>query len=124
MAAGEIVGFLGPNGAGKTTTLKMLSGFLAPTSGTARINGFDCVSQSLEVRRSLGYLPENVSIYPDLTVTQFLKFAARAKGVAAKEVAGRDPAGHGGLRPGRRWPGSWWPPCPRVTGSVWGWPRP
>jgi len=85
VAAGEIVGFLGPNGAGKTTTLKMLAGFLAPTSGTARINGFDCVSQSLEVRRSLGYLPENVSIYPDMTVTQFLKFAARAKGVEAKE---------------------------------------
>ena len=88
MAAGEIVGFLGPNGAGKTTTLKMLAGFLAPTSGTARINGFDCVSQSLEVRRSLGYLPENVSIYPDMTVSQFLKFAARAKGVEAKEETG------------------------------------
>jgi ABC-2 type transport system ATP-binding protein len=85
VAAGEIVGFLGPNGAGKTTTLKMLAGFLAPTSGTARINGFDCVSQSLEVRRSLGYLPENVSIYPDLTVGQFLKFAAQAKGVESKE---------------------------------------
>jgi ABC-2 type transport system ATP-binding protein len=88
VAAGEIVGFLGPNGAGKTTTLKMLAGFLAPTSGTARINGFDCVSQSLEVRRSLGYLPENVSIYPDMTVSQFLRFAARAKGVEAKEEAG------------------------------------
>ncbi len=84
VAAGEIVGFLGPNGAGKTTTLKMLAGFLAPTSGTARINGFDCVSQSLEVRRSLGYLPENVSIYPELTVGQFLKFAAQAKGVESK----------------------------------------
>jgi ABC-2 type transport system ATP-binding protein len=88
VAAGEIVGFLGPNGAGKTTTLKMLAGFLAPTSGTARINGFDCVSQSLEVRRSLGYLPENVSIYPDLTVGQFLKFAAQAKGVGSKDQPG------------------------------------
>ncbi len=88
VAAGEIIGFLGPNGAGKTTTLKMLAGFLAPTSGTARINGFDCVTQSLEVRRSLGYVPENVSIYPDLTVSQFLKFAARAKGVEAREEAG------------------------------------
>jgi ABC-2 type transport system ATP-binding protein len=88
VAAGEIVGFLGPNGAGKTTTLKMLAGFLSPTSGSARINGFDCVTQSLEVRRSLGYLPENVSIYPDLTVTQFLRFAAQAKGVAAKEETG------------------------------------
>jgi ABC-2 type transport system ATP-binding protein len=83
VAAGEIVGFLGPNGAGKTTTLKMLAGYLAPTSGTARINGFDCVEQSLEVRRSLGYLPENVSLYPELTVVQFLRFAAQAKGVEA-----------------------------------------
>jgi ABC-2 type transport system ATP-binding protein len=84
VAAGEIVGFLGPNGAGKTTTLKILAGFLAPSAGTARINGYDCVTDSLAVRRSLGYVPENVAIYPDLTVTQFLRFAARAKGVAAK----------------------------------------
>ncbi|MGO9393466.1 MAG: ABC transporter ATP-binding protein [Desulfobaccales bacterium] len=83
VAAGEIVGFLGPNGAGKTTTLKMLAGFLTPTTGVARVNGFDCVEDSLEVRRSLGYLPENVSIYPDLTVLQFLRFAAQAKGVEA-----------------------------------------
>jgi ABC-2 type transport system ATP-binding protein len=84
VAAGEIVGFLGPNGAGKTTTLKILAGFLAPSAGTARINGYDCVTDSLAVRRSLGYVPENVAIYPDLTVTQFLRFAARAKGVSAK----------------------------------------
>ena len=88
VAAGEIVGFLGPNGAGKTTTLKILAGFLAPTAGTARINGYDCVTDSLAVRRSLGYVPENVAIYPDLTVTQFLRFAARAKGVAAKAETG------------------------------------
>jgi len=85
VAAGEIVGFLGPNGAGKTTTLKILAGYLSPTSGTARINGFDAVDKSLQVRASLGYLPENVPIYPDLTVTQFLEFAARAKGVEAKQ---------------------------------------
>ena len=83
VAAGEIVGFLGPNGAGKTTTLKMLAGFLAPTAGTARINGHDVVTESLQVRRSLGYLPENVALYPDLTVQQFLRFAARVKGVEA-----------------------------------------
>ena len=88
VAAGEIVGFLGPNGAGKTTTLKILAGFLAPSAGTARINGYDCVTDSLAVRRSLGYVPENVAIYPDLTVTQFLRFAARAKGVAAKSETG------------------------------------
>ena len=85
VASGEIVGFLGPNGAGKTTTLKVLAGFLPPSAGTARINGYDCVTQSLEVRRSLGYLPESVSLYPDLTVSQFLEFAARAKGVEAKK---------------------------------------
>jgi ABC-2 type transport system ATP-binding protein len=78
---GEIVGFLGPNAAGKTTTLKILAGFLAPTSGTARLNGFDCVTDSIAARRSLGYLPENVPVYPDLTVTQFLRFASQAKGV-------------------------------------------
>jgi ABC-2 type transport system ATP-binding protein len=88
VAAGEIVGFLGPNGAGKTTTLKILAGFLAPSAGTARINGYDCVTDSLAVRRSLGYVPENVAIYPDLTVTQFLRFATRAKGVAAKAETG------------------------------------
>ncbi len=85
VAAGEIVGFLGPNGAGKTTTLKILAGFLAPSAGTARINGHDCVTESLLVRRSLGYMPESISLYPDLTVTQFLRFAGRIKGVAAKE---------------------------------------
>jgi ABC-2 type transport system ATP-binding protein len=88
VAPGEIVGFLGPNAAGKTTTLKILAGFLAPSAGTARIGGYDCVTESLQVRRSLGYLPENVALYPDLTVTQFLQFAARAKGVEARDEKG------------------------------------
>lgn len=82
---GEIVGFLGPNAAGKTTTLKILAGYMPPTSGNAAINGYDCFTQSLEVRRSLGYLPENVPLYRDLTVTQFLDFAARAKGIEARQ---------------------------------------
>jgi ABC-2 type transport system ATP-binding protein len=80
---GEIVGFLGPNGAGKTTTLKILAGFLPPTSGRAQINGHDCLTESLAVRRSLGYLPETAPLYTELTVSQFLRFAARAKGVEA-----------------------------------------
>jgi ABC-2 type transport system ATP-binding protein len=88
VAQGEIVGFLGPNGAGKTTTLKILAGFMPPTSGSARINGHDCVTESLAVRRSLGYLPETVPLYTDLTVTQFLRFAARAKGVESKNEPG------------------------------------
>ena len=82
---GEIVGFLGPNGAGKTTTLKILAGFLPPTSGKAYINGHDCVTESLAVRRSLGYLPETAPLYTELTVSQFLRFAARAKGVESKD---------------------------------------
>lgn len=82
---GEIVGFLGPNGAGKTTTLKILAGFLPPTSGKAQINGHDCVTDSLAVRRSLGYLPETAPLYTDLTTTQFLLFAARAKGVKPRD---------------------------------------
>jgi ABC-2 type transport system ATP-binding protein len=76
---GEIVGFLGPNGAGKTTTLKILAGFLSPTSGAARINGHDCVTESLAVRRSLGYLPETAPLYNELSVSQFLRFAAFMK---------------------------------------------
>ncbi len=81
VAAGEIVGFLGPNAAGKTTTLKILAGYMPPTSGAATVNGFDCVEQSLAARQSLGYLPETVPLYPDLTVSQFLEFAAHAKGL-------------------------------------------
>src|SRR5512139_2377044 len=75
VADGEIVGFLGPNAAGKTTTLKILAGYMPPTSGTAAVHGFDCVTQSLAARKSLGYLPETVPLYPELTVSQFLDFA-------------------------------------------------
>ena len=73
---GEILGFLGPNGAGKTTTMRILTGFMPPTSGQARIAGFDIIEQSLEVRRRVGYLPESVPLYPDMTVFEFLKFMA------------------------------------------------
>ena len=81
VADGEIVGFLGPNAAGKTTTLKILAGYMPPTSGFAAVQGYDCVTQSLSARKSLGYLPETVPLYPDLSVTQFLDFAAQAKGL-------------------------------------------
>jgi ABC-2 type transport system ATP-binding protein len=85
VAAGEIVGFLGPNAAGKTTTLKILAGYMPPTFGSATVNGHDCVEESLAARRSLGYLPETVPLYPDLTVSQFLDFAAQAKGLERQQ---------------------------------------
>jgi ABC-2 type transport system ATP-binding protein len=85
VADGEIVGFLGPNAAGKTTTLKILAGYMPPTSGFAAVHGYDCVTQSLSARKSLGYLPETVPLYPDLTVTQFLDFAAQAKGLDRRQ---------------------------------------
>ena len=73
---GEIVGFLGPNGAGKTTTMRILTGYMPPSSGAARVAGFDVVDDSLEVRRRVGYLPENVPLYEDMTVFAYLKFMA------------------------------------------------
>ena len=73
---GEILGFLGPNGAGKTTTMRILTGFIPPTMGTARVCGFDVVEQSLEVRKRVGYLPETVPLYPDMTVFDYLKYMA------------------------------------------------
>jgi len=71
---GEIVGFLGPNGAGKTTTMRILTGYMPPTSGTARVAGFDVVDQSLEVRRRVGYVPETLPLYPEMTVFEYLAF--------------------------------------------------
>jgi ABC-2 type transport system ATP-binding protein len=79
--AGEIVGFLGPNGAGKTTTLRMLTGYLPPTAGTARVAGHDILTDSMQVRRHIGYLPESVPLYRDLTVTAYLDLVATLKGM-------------------------------------------
>jgi ABC-2 type transport system ATP-binding protein len=71
---GEILGFLGPNGAGKTTTMRILTGYMPPTSGKAQVAGFDVVDQSLEVRKRVGYMPETIPLYPDMTVIDYLKF--------------------------------------------------
>ena len=86
---GEIVGFLGPNGAGKTTTMRVLTGFLPPTSGSARIAGHDVVAQSTEARAALGYLPESAATYPEMRVTEYLAFRARLEGVPAGKVRAR-----------------------------------
>lgn len=87
--AGEIVGFLGPNGAGKSTTMRMLAGYLPPTSGSARVAGFDVLTQSLEVRRRIGYLPENCPLYPEMRVDEYLEFRAGIKGVPARRIRPR-----------------------------------
>ncbi len=77
---GEILGFLGPNGAGKTTTMRILTCFLPATDGTARVAGYDVFENSLEVRKRIGYLPENPPLYPEMTVESYLHFVARIKG--------------------------------------------
>jgi ABC-2 type transport system ATP-binding protein len=82
---GEILGFLGPNGAGKSTTMRILTCFMPPTSGTARIAGYDIFADSLQVRRRLGYVPENAPLYTDMPVVSFLKFAAEVKGLSRRE---------------------------------------
>jgi len=82
VAKGEIIGFLGPNGAGKTTTLRMLTGYLPPSSGSATVAGFDIFRQSIEARKRIGYMPENVPLYDDMRVREYLNFRARIKGLS------------------------------------------
>jgi ABC-2 type transport system ATP-binding protein len=86
---GEIVGFLGPNGAGKTTTMRVLTGFLPPSSGSARVAGHDVVTQSNAARGSLGYLPESAAAYPEMRVREYLAFRARIEGVPGGQVKSR-----------------------------------
>src|SRR5256714_10834495 len=93
---GEVLGFLGPNGAGKSTTMKILTCYLAPSGGTARVAGHDVFDDSLEVRKRIGYLPEDTPIYKDMTVLEYLHFAAEVRGMEhtrreqrIKEIGGR-----------------------------------
>jgi ABC-2 type transport system ATP-binding protein len=85
VARGEIVGLLGPNGAGKSTTMRVLSSFMPATSGTVRVAGFDVFHQSEEVRRRIGFMPENNPLYPEMRVREYLKFRARLKGLGWKK---------------------------------------
>ena len=80
---GEVVGFLGPNGAGKSTTMRILTCFLSPTAGTARVHGFDVFDSPLEVRRMIGYLPQRAPLYHDMTVWSYLEFCASVRGIDA-----------------------------------------
>lgn len=86
---GEIVGFLGPNGAGKSTTMRILSSFMPATSGRASIAGYDVFEESLEARTHLGYLPENVPLYTDMRVAEYLSYRAAIKGVKGRRVKQR-----------------------------------
>ena len=89
VSQGEIMGFLGPNGAGKTTTMRILAGFMPPTSGRASIAGFDVFGQSLQARAHLGYMPENVPLYSDMRVTEYLNYRGALKGVPHRRVSER-----------------------------------
>lgn len=86
---GEVVGFLGPNGAGKTTTMRVLTGLIYPQSGTARVNGKDIWEYPVEVRRSLGYLPESTPLYEEMCVTDFLRFIASVRGIPAGQITSK-----------------------------------
>jgi len=89
VSKGEIVGFLGPNGAGKTTTMRILTSFMPPTFGTARIAGYDVVTESLHARQRIGYLPETVPLYTDMTVRGYLSFMGTIRGMDSKKIKSR-----------------------------------
>ena len=89
VAAGEVLGFLGPNGAGKSTTMRMITGFLPPTAGTAVINGHDVVADPLAAKRDLGYLPESAPSYRAMSVKDYLAFVAEVRGFSGKSAASR-----------------------------------
>lgn len=94
---GHVTGFLGPNGAGKTTTMRMLTGFMPPTSGRATVAGFDVFDNSIEVRRRVGYLPENVPLYRDLTARAYLMYVGEIRGVKNLRVRANEALDRVGL---------------------------
>jgi ABC-2 type transport system ATP-binding protein len=87
VAKGEVLAFLGPNGAGKTTTMRILTCFMPATEGSARVAGFDCIDQPLEVKRRIGYLPETPPVYQELTVSEYLTFVGRLRGLGGKKLS-------------------------------------
>ena len=89
VSQGEVLGFLGPNGAGKSTTMKMITGFLTPTSGTVKVNGFDIQAQPLDAKRTMGYLPEGAPAYGDMTPLSFLSFIGEMRGFRGADLQRR-----------------------------------
>src|SRR4029077_17318898 len=83
---GEIIGLLGPNGSGKTTIMRILTGFFPPTSGTAKVGGLNVETDSLKGRELIGYLPENVVLYPDFPVARYLRFCGEVKGLSGARL--------------------------------------
>ena len=86
--SGQILGFLGPNGSGKTTTMRIITGFMPATAGTVKVAGFDIFEESFEARKRIGYLPESPPLYDDMTVSTYLRFVAKIKGMPRAEIAG------------------------------------
>src|SRR5512137_851160 len=86
---GEILGLLGPNGAGKTTAMRLLTTYLYPSSGTAKVEGIDILEDPLEVRKHIGYLPETVPLYADMQVEEYLRFVGKARGLEGAKLAER-----------------------------------
>jgi len=118
-----VLGFLGPNGAGKTTTMRMIAGFLAPSTGTAIVCGADVGTDPVAVKRRLGYLPEGAPLYVDMTTAGFLEFVASIRGLAGADrrrrlgdVVERMHLGAFCASVSRR--------SPRAIGGAWRWPRP
>ena len=88
---GEVLGFLGPNAAGKTTTMRIVTGYMPPTTGTVLVDGYDILGDSLEVRKRIGYLPESVPLYTDMTVREYLSFMGALRGMDKKRITARIP---------------------------------
>jgi ABC-2 type transport system ATP-binding protein len=88
---GEILGFLGPNGAGKSTTMKIITGFMPPSSGTVTVSGYDVVTESLEARKHIGYLPETVPLYSDMNIKDYLQYMGKLRGMSRDQIKKRIP---------------------------------
>ena len=120
---GEVLGFLGPNGAGKSTTMKMLTGFLEPDSGRARIAGFDVQEDPRRAKAKLGYLPEGAPLYAEMTPRKLLLFVAGLRGFDKHEAVRRSAIAveRTGLEPASTAPSR---RCPRASSAASAWPRP